>query len=48
MYHDDEFLSMVSGADKSKFVELDAGHWLQHEQTEEVLRLMKSFLAEMK
>lgn len=45
MFHDDAFLAKIDAADKSKHAAVDSGHWIQHEQTEEVLSLMKSFLA---
>ena len=46
MFHDDVFLKKIDQADKSSYAAVDAGHWIQHEATKEVLRLMKAFFVE--
>lgn len=43
MFHDDSFLKKIDEAAKSSHAAVDCGHWVQHEQTAEVLRLMSSF-----
>ena len=48
MFHDDAFLKKIDEAQRSRHVALEAGHWIQHEQTAEVLYQMKSFFDETK
>ena len=46
MFHDNTFIKKIDANKLSRHVGVEAGHWIQHEKTEEVLELMKSFFAE--